>query len=360
MSTPPPDSWAAIFMGKNTANVYTPGIFHAHTQSLHNGVATCMTDAGINYKTINEDRLMLVNSPTRQLLICVDGMGGMGNGETAADLFCEAATEDRSSIDDIVKMAHEKMRSAIRGGGDCGVCFSAVEIANSFLYPSWAGDCRILVIQDHHIIWESEDEGFILGLVRAAITDTHQAETLGIPLEQARYQIQERFLKTLRSLFPNASLEIPLCRKVFPLNKFALVEVDTYDKFRKMLADWSLYMDGRHVVNHSITARAEVVVATHGTPIALTPGMKIVLYSDGVGDNLTSEDVLALGKDLSDSDWVKAVSETLRSRTTNAETLWKSGRTFLDAQGLPCYQDWFRSLPKEDNVAMMVYTYKPV
>jgi len=126
-----------------------------------NGTIVYGTDEGFNYKSHNEDRVVV--NTEENAFASIDGMGGMGvagAGEKAAQIFAEEfqlGIKLKISFEDIQKKAH--LRMSQEGIGEGGVCYVAGKIEGEILKIAQAGDARLLVIRrDGSVKFSTEDE----------------------------------------------------------------------------------------------------------------------------------------------------------------------------------------------------------
>ena len=123
------------------------------------------TDKGLKDK--NEDRVVV--DPAYNLAVVIDGMGGMGKGEEAAQLSAESFLQHPDdpvtaaiSASNIIKN-NEKMGSA-------GACYASTRIiidenGKKYLETSNAGDVKVLILRKGKLIFESHDDSYVQALI---------------------------------------------------------------------------------------------------------------------------------------------------------------------------------------------------
>lgn len=182
---------------------------------------------GIGYKKINEDRIVLM--PELNSFSVIDGLGGPGGGDKAADLFSRALLSikkiDRVSLLDLLQNIVELMKSdmVLRKSG---VCFLTVWVVNSKFYICYAGDVRL-------IIWDSEHENYFETLDHSMINELIATDNLS--------------------------------------------------------PEDALFHPSRHIVTKALTGNMKVNVDFLQIPIY--KGYRFLIASDGLWDNYTSEEV---------------------------------------------------------------------
>ena len=92
----------------------------------------------------------------------------------------------------------------------------------------------------------------------------------------------------------------------------------------------------------------------------LESGDRVLLFTDGIGDNLTLEELLAITQDSEDAeDAITRVSNVIRARMLNIDDLidkveMRGGRSEIVTE----YEDGYRSEPKRDNATMVIVDIK--
>jgi len=134
------------------------------------------TDKGIGYKPHNEDRIVV--STEENLVAVIDGMGGMGHGELAAELLAKSISENPENIDDAVLNSIDRMKE--KNVGEGGAVFISAklrtEAGGKFLDISQLGDCKLIIIKkDGKISFESKDQSLTQTLVDAKIITADEA-----------------------------------------------------------------------------------------------------------------------------------------------------------------------------------------
>lgn len=124
-----------------------------------NGTIGCATDEGFNYKEgVNEDAVVV--NTEKDGFVMIDGMGGPGKGQAAAQILANAFKEGLEQDMDFATMqqnAYERMRD--QGLGKNGACYIAGRVEGDRLDIAQAGDVRLLIIGgDGAIRFSTTDE----------------------------------------------------------------------------------------------------------------------------------------------------------------------------------------------------------
>ena len=262
------------------------------------------TDMGINYKIDNphnEDRVVVV--PSANFIAVVDGMGGMGHGELAAEILAKNLLASPISLDGAVVSAKKEMKENNVGNG--GAVFISARIVEEqqqdrsvikFLDVYQLGDAKLIIIKkDGAIIFESVDDSLIQELIVGGHLTPDQA------LHDKRRNV------VLQAVSPNK---------------------DDQPKF---------YPN-----------------------IKVEEGDIVLLMSDGISDNITAEEIAEerQKQNLTAKGLFTWISDTTNARMAQADEIIEKGRGQIkDIEG-GLYSDQFKSKPKPDNRALAIMEIK--
>jgi protein phosphatase len=132
------------------------------------------TDKGIGYKDLNEDRIGI--NPKANQIVVVDGMGGYGQGNLAAQLLAEAFEDYPDDPEKATKHASSLMMTESCDGG---ACYASAKITEKegqkHLDISQAGDVKVLLIRNGKLISESKDQSRVQAYVDDELIDEDEA-----------------------------------------------------------------------------------------------------------------------------------------------------------------------------------------
>lgn len=264
------------------------------------------TDKGINYGSHdNEDRVAI--SPANNLIVDIDGMGGMGHGELAAEILAEEFLTSPADTNLAVEKAREKM--AAQNVGQGGAVFISARIitkeqpdksVHKFLEVSQLGDAKLIIIKkDGTVDFESKDQSYVQTLV---------------DLEQ-------------------------------------------------ITEDEALYHDKRHVAGEAVTPEGKKV-EPKSDQIKVEDGDLVLLYSDGISDNFTPGEIAKKKKklNLSAEGLFAWLSEETGKRMRDYKKIIASASKEPDdayyrkKDGV--YYDGYKSKPKPDNRSLAIIEIK--
>lgn len=127
------------------------------------------TDQGINYANHNEDRVAF--DAEQGLIAVLDGMGGMGSGEEAAQITGLKMLARPDNLSAALTEAHRKMQAL---PGNPGVCLATVNLKSGLIQH--AGDAKVIVFDRlgrlKHV---TEDQGQVALLLRNGLITEDQA-----------------------------------------------------------------------------------------------------------------------------------------------------------------------------------------
>ncbi|SDE47251.1 protein phosphatase [Paracoccus isoporae] len=131
----------------------------------------------------NEDAIL--TDPGGLLWAVVDGMGGYGNGEIAADMVIDriATLSDHAPAEaglrQLIAEANEQIltRSAQEGIDQMGATMVAAMIQNAVATIAWVGDCRAYLWRDSALRQLTSDHSVVQELIDSGLLDPDQRET---------------------------------------------------------------------------------------------------------------------------------------------------------------------------------------
>jgi serine/threonine protein phosphatase PrpC len=125
----------------------------------------------------NEDRIVVINAADEIVLADIDGMGGYGHGDVAAEIFGNTIRDGVEIKASTNKIVLEASRQLLQNGlENAGVCFAVGRIKGDELAVSYAGDTRCVVVRGNKVVFATKDQGF-LSTVSNATTGLLVAET---------------------------------------------------------------------------------------------------------------------------------------------------------------------------------------
>ncbi|MDO8649454.1 MAG: hypothetical protein Q7R81_06775 [Candidatus Peregrinibacteria bacterium] len=234
-------------------------------------------DEGVGYrKKRNEDRALIC--PADDVFAVIDGMGGRGDGDSAAQAIAEEIGETPKDICAAIARARERIADFAPGAAAC-IMVSSFGPKNEYgereLTTVQAGDVKQLIIHRRHFmdvlrrrkrIEESADENLVDQLRQAGILSAREAAK-----DPRRNQVTN------------------------------FVSAERYEP-----------TGGKSVVG---------------------PGDRVLLYSDGIGNNQTSKQVIALNVRQSLSELLSAVWKASGEQMRKAQELEQRG---MDPVGCQC------------------------
>ncbi len=133
------------------------------------------------FRTCNEDRYLVDESLS--LLLVTDGIGGLGQGELAAEMVCRTIRQQMSkglSLAQATVQAHRRIRAeATREPGKrMGATLVALHLPTE--QPGrlvWAGDSRAYRLRGGKLEALTRDHSFVQGLLEAGAISTEEART---------------------------------------------------------------------------------------------------------------------------------------------------------------------------------------
>ncbi|MFZ1020030.1 MAG: hypothetical protein WAN61_03530 [Minisyncoccia bacterium] len=263
-----------------------------HVFELKSGdIVYAGTDKGINYADHNEDRVTV--NPKENFFAVVDGMGGESKGELAAQILAEEFLTESTNIDFAVNQA--KLRMSEQGVEGGGAVFISAQLNigpnGKFLNISQLGDAKLIIIKKD-------------GTVRFESKDESLVQTL----------------------------------------------VDG----KVITPDEALYNSQRNVVTKAVSPDTEDKVKSYPL-IKVENGDMVLLYSDGISDNFTPEEIAKKIKEgLSGKALFSWLSDATGKRMQNAKEI--VGNSDRENKGV--YSDGYKSKPKPDNRSLVIVEIK--
>jgi len=237
-----------VILGEEVRSMMNESYIETTTAEGHQIVGG--SDLGIDYKAWNEDRAFI--STANDFIAAIDGMGGAGGGEIAAQIIAEEfqRISTHGSVQEAIRVASERMVN--EGIGSGGAVFAGARILeDGSIEVSHVGDARVIIVgPDGEIIHESLDHSPVQEMVRDGIITKEQA------------------------------IDHPM----------------------------------GHIVRNPVTGSGEIAeVETH--IISDVPqGSRVLVFSDGIGDNLTNQELADISVGRSAEEFYNAVETITRGR----------------------------------------------
>lgn len=253
------------------------------------------TDKGIGYKDHNEDRIASV--PGKNFLAVVDGIGGMGKGDEAAQILAEELLANPDDIQSAVLIAKTRMEEAKIGVG--GAVFVATKLvqepSGKSVEFSQCGDSKMMIIKkDGSVKFESRENTMAQTLVE---------------------------------------------------NK-------------AMTADQALYYKSRNIIMDAISSNPELIgEVEYNSRISVEVGDMVLLMSDGISDNFTAEEiaeVISGPPRMTVEELYEWLYYATGQRMSNKKEIIASSDRENDGK----YSDGYKTQPKADNRALVIMEIK--
>lgn len=240
---------------------------------LNNGIEVVAgTDKGVGRDGANEDRILV--APEENFLAVIDGMGGYGNGDLAAQYIAEEFSKNPKDLDNAALDAVKRIKETNIDPNAGGVFVSAlIHLSPEGKYLAdfaMAGDSRIVVLDSNrNVKFVSEDHSPVAMLVRIG----------------------------------------------------------------KLDADEALYHSSRHVVQNPISQQQFTI---DHVQFELAEGDMILMMSDGIADNFTPEEIAEMAKERKAPETYKYIALQSQQRMENKEFIkLKTGdrrkvKTYID------------------------------
>lgn len=243
------------------------------------------SDRGIGYKFHNEDRVAV--SPGCEFVVVVDGMGGEGQGDKAANISIEELIRTPDDQEVGAREASKRINKECPGSGAAFISARILrEEGKIYLEESYLGDCQLLLVRDGEVKFVSGQDSYVLDLV----------------------------------------------------------------KLGGITADQALYSECRNVVTGGILQKHEKVKKER---IEVQSGDRVLLMSDGISDNLTSDEIAESISGLSPGQAMKKISDITDQRMIKSSQIKKEMSPEQRAQETQ-YPDGYKSMPRKDNRAFVI------
>ncbi len=130
---------------------------------LPNGMFAAASSRGTGYKSVNEDRLVIL--PQFPLFSVIGGMGGPGDGAKAAEILAEELIAIQppflSSFSNIQNRVTDRIQKECITPNS-GACYLICWVEKSLLHICYLGDVKLILLdKTQGIKWESRDHSLI-------------------------------------------------------------------------------------------------------------------------------------------------------------------------------------------------------
>ncbi len=251
---------------------------------------TVATDRGVNRypgspQKPNEDRIVIDTGV--DFAAVIDGVGGHADGDKAAHILAESMQRTRGEIPTSVSTMQERM-VVEHVDPMAGACFVNAQViwdldGNPSLNAMQAGDVRLLVLNENNTVaFESSDEDLVGGILLANNLITE---------------------------------------------------------------DQSHFHRARNVVAHMLSQTSGLLTYTCND-LPLQSGQRVILMSDGITDNILTEELLPLIQGKSTAEIVQVVSNITQARMEQHDKIISRS---LNRYQAGHYSDGFKTTPKRDN-----------
>lgn len=128
--------------------------------------------SNIGCREINQDCLASLSfDHDKSIHIVADGIGGYDCGEIASKIVCESYIHglvNNLSIDEVTKEVSKNIQTECRnlGVSKMGSTVAAVVLNGLQASIFWAGDSRVYVFRDKHLLYQTEDHSLLNELSR--------------------------------------------------------------------------------------------------------------------------------------------------------------------------------------------------
>ena len=128
--------------------------------------------SNIGCREINQDCLASLSfDHDKSIHIVADGIGGYDCGEIASEIVCESYIHglvNNLSIDEVTKEVSRNIQTECRnlGVSKMGSTVAAVFLNGLQASIFWAGDSRVYVFRDKHLLYQTEDHSLLNELSR--------------------------------------------------------------------------------------------------------------------------------------------------------------------------------------------------
>lgn len=253
-------------------------------------IVVARSDAGIGYKgDTNEDRIAV--NPDGESFMVIDAMGGQGTGEPAAIIMGEEFLDLQGDIPGTLQAAHRKFNTLPPGSG---VCVAGMQCAEP---------------QRGRVKVERHQAGDVMDIIARSRK-----------WWQKLFQLSQTYQASEPQTIAQRLAKIGIIRK----------------------------KDVRNHPKHSVVSnyideyKFEPTSSSH----IVLPGDRALLYSDGIGDNITPEEMIKLNMRLSLEELLEKVWQITTYRMEHFDALHEEKPKGNHSDGLS-------SRPKRDNRSWM-------
>lgn len=256
------------------------------------------TDSGIAYpKPRNEDRIVV--HPMAEMAMVIDGMGGQGDGAAAAQTIAEACMHTpfrlRRTLQRVPQIMTEKNLEEDSGACVVSAGFQLNTDGTRTMESYRIGDARIIV-----------------------------ADTDGSIVFESRDQ--------------TVAQEKVEARRITP--------------------DQALYDCDRSFVTNFIGTNTRSTIRRLRTP-PIPPGYRIILVSDGLTDNLTTEEILTFTNGQTGEESIQTLWQVTNSCMANTSIIRDAERQRPLRKDAGVFIHGLKSKPKRDNRAVVIMDIPP-
>ncbi len=306
----------------------------------------------------DEDRVAFSADGLR--FAAIDGMGGADNGEVAAEVLARhMIVESEDTLPQRAEQAYRELKGLADGdviSRDGGACFAAMELdvesMSDRVMAAFAhvGDAKAVVVgkdgtvrfmsKDFSRVQERVDAGMITvdeALVhpqRNIITSALAANDCPLPGENRDLGLAQLMTSEQRAGDIFEAIEA-LKEKGLPEEDYKALVAEVRDRYFKDMG----YRKGGMGVSK----------------VELQEGDEVYLYTDGISDNLTMEELQAALK-RNGGDMGK-VMEEIQARCEKADKEWKLG-TYTERMANGVYKDGLKCPPKKDDKGYVEFKVK--
>lgn len=270
------------------------------TQETAFGKITAATDIGIDpKKPKSEDRILIytynLDGEEEVLIAAVDGIGGNEDGDKAAEIISRELTRRPRSIKESCMKADKKIKAGDLCYERAGACLAGGRVFE----------------QDSKTYFE----GFSNGNTGWEIRNAN-----GEIKAKSEEQSQVEFLVTEGKITP----------------------------------DEALYHEQRNIISSKIGGSSAASITKY-PPVELESGDRILAWSDGIRNNLTSDETWELIEGKSAKEAMQIISKETDARMKNCEHIKTNTANQGGREKMGEYSDGYKSEPTCDNRAFAIY-----
>jgi serine/threonine protein phosphatase PrpC len=269
------------------------------------------------HKKSNQDRAVV--SPRANMIAVVDGMGGTGEGEKAAEVVAMELVKNPVDIKAAAENAMMKINQ--HNLGMSGACFLAARVrdeeGNKKLDYCQAGDVGLIVIGEN-------------GKIKYKSTD----------------QSLSNILVKYGNITEDESYYSPKSQREVAINSIA-----TQEYVQGILKDLDEYRE-KWDIPHKDEIIDEVKSAMgkiHSETVDVEAGDRVVIFSDGISDNFTPEEIASLIADATPEEAIEILSDETDLRMMDAHNIERTTEEQGGRAKTGKYSDDYLTKPKKDN-----------